>query len=117
LRFPASGQLSARGCTAAGYFNGDSGLIGTVASFGAQVISPPIINSESLKIFGDGSSQFSFGNPNNIAFNVVAATNVSQPASNWTVLGVATNIAGGLHQFTDSTATNFARRSYRLRFP
>lgn len=78
---------------------------------------PPIIDPLSLAIVANKAFQFSFTNTNNLTFSVLAATNLSQYASNWTVLGVATNIPGGRSQFTDSSATNYPRRFYRLRFP
>src|SRR6185369_1793406 len=77
---------------------------------------PPVIDRQSLIILGNGAFQFSFTNTNNLAFSVLAVTNLNQDASNWTVLGIATNIPGGRSQFTDSSATNYPRRFYRLRF-
>jgi uncharacterized delta-60 repeat protein len=78
---------------------------------------PPVLDRQSLKILGDGSFQFSFTNTNNLAFSVLAATNVTLPRSNWMVLGVATNIGGGRHGFTDPQATNSRNRFYLLRAP
>ena len=54
---------------------------------------------------------------NNIAYSVVATTNISLPSSNWTVLGIATNAGGGIYQFTDPGATNHPRRFYQLSYP
>gem|GEM_PF-6966012 len=82
-----------------------------------SVVVPPVIDPQSLKILGNGSLQFSFTNMNDLPFSVLAATNISLPRSNWTVLGVATNIGGGRHAFTDPQATNFPNRLYHLRFP
>jgi hypothetical protein len=39
------------------------------------------------------------------------------PASNWTVLGPATENPAGHYQFTDPGATNSAQRFYRVRTP
>jgi len=48
---------------------------------------------------------------------LVAPTNVALPRFNWTVLGSATSIGGGLYQFTDVPVTNFfdASTSYVVR--
>ena len=62
-------------------------------------------------------NQLRFLSATNFGFTVLAATNVGLPASNWTVLGVTTNLGGATYQFIDSTATNYPRRFYRLRFP
>ena len=78
---------------------------------------PPVIRTPSLTVLGNGAFQLNFVNTNNAAFSVLAATNIALPASNWTVLGPATNLGGGLYQFTDPTATNYPGRFYRLRFP
>ena len=80
-------------------------------------VTPPVINPQSVKILGNGALQFGFSNTNNIVFSVQAATNRSLPASDWTVLGSAVNVGGGLYQFTDAQATNFPGRFYLLRFP
>jgi len=49
-------------------------------------------------------------------FTVVTTTNLSLPASNWTVLGSATKISAGLYQFTDQVVPSEAQRYYRLRW-
>jgi hypothetical protein len=76
---------------------------------------PPFIGSAIL--LTNGAFQLTFTNTNNIAFSVLGTIDLRLPASNWTVLGLSTNIGGGRQGFTDSEATNFATRYYRLRFP
>ena len=78
---------------------------------------PPVINANSLTMLTNGAFQFTFANTNNATFSVLAATNLSLPAADWTLLGTATNIGGGLYQFTDPGATNYPGRFYWLRFP
>lgn len=117
LSLPASGKLRARGRTTGGYYDGSSGLIESVANFGAPVISPPVINPQSLKIPDNGLFQFSFRTADNLTFNVLATTNASLPASNWTMRGGASNVGGGLYPFADPAATNYPGRYYRLPFP
>ena len=76
--------------------------------------SPALISSTTLL---GGLFQFNFTNATPINFTVLASTNVTLPASNWTVLGAATVIAPGVYQFTDAQATNFPRRFYQVRSP
>ncbi len=83
----------------------------------AAVVPSPMINPQSLTVLGNGAFQFTFPNADNTAFNVLATSDVSLPTSNWTDLGNATSIGGGVYQFTDPAATGFIRRFYQLRFP
>jgi len=70
-----------------------------------------------LNRLANGASQIIFNQTPGASFTVLTATNVSLPLSNWTVLGVATEIAPGQFQFNDPQATNSAQRFYRLRSP
>ena len=45
------------------------------------------------------------------------ATNVLLPLSNWTAIGSVMETVPGQYQFTDSQATNFPLRFYRVRSP
>jgi hypothetical protein len=76
---------------------------------------PPVISSAAM--LSNGAFQLTFTNTNNIAFSVLASTDISLPVTNWTLLGASTNLGGGLHGFTDAQATNHASRFYFLRFP
>ncbi len=90
----------------------------TLAGTGEEAVPlPPTINTPSPTVLGGGVFQLNFANTNNATFSVLASTNISLPASNWTVLGTATNLGGGLYQFTDPDATNYPSRYYKLRFP
>lgn len=114
LTLPGGGYIRASAQTTGGYFSGSPGLLEAVTTFG---VIPPVIDSHSPTRLANGSFQFSFTNTNNVVFSVLAATNISLPPSNWTVLGAPGNIGGGRYQFIDSTATNYPRRFYLLRFP
>jgi PKD repeat protein len=76
---------------------------------------PPVIDSAIL--LANGAFQLTFTNANNQPFSVLGTTDLSFPVSNWSVLGLSTNIGGGRHGFTDSEASNFWNRYYLLRFP
>lgn len=61
----------------------------------------------------DGRFQFTYsasGGPNG---SIYASTNLL----NWQSLGTPVQVAPGVYQFTDATATNFMRRFYRLSWP
>jgi len=64
----------------------------------------------------NGNIQVSFANSPGVTFTVLAATNLTVPAANWTVLGTATESPAGQFRFTDTTATNGVR-FYRVRSP
>lgn len=68
---------------------------------------------------GNGPFQFSFANDSGASFRVLATTNVTLPASNWTFLGFAaeTPPGSGQFQFTDPGATNHPQRYYRVKSP
>ena len=56
-----------------------------------------------------------FTNSPGARFSVLASTNPTQPASNWTVLSGVTEVSPGQFQFTDLQVTNAPRRFYRIR--
>lgn len=68
---------------------------------------------------GNGSVQFSFTNVTDAVFPVLAATNVSLSLGNWTQIGFATESPAGSGQFpfTDTQATNYPQRYYRIVSP
>jgi hypothetical protein len=57
--------------------------------------------------------EFQFDGGGLSAFEVEASTNLA----NWIFIGNATNISGSLFQFSDTSATNFPYRFYRLKVP
>jgi hypothetical protein len=65
----------------------------------------------------NGAITFTFTNSSGLSFTVLGTTNLSLPVTNWTVLGTAQEVSSGLYQFTDSPATNFTQRFYRVRSP
>ena len=76
-------------------------------------LTPPRLFGPTL--LSNGRFQFSFSNnASGVTFTVLTTTNLSLPLSNWTVAGVATNIAPGLFQFS-APATNSPRGYYRVR--
>ena len=64
-----------------------------------------------------GAVRFSFTNWPGATFSVLAATNLATPTTNWMRLGSATNISGGLFEFTTQPTSNSAAMFYRLRSP
>lgn len=67
----------------------------------------------------NGTMRLSFTNLTDASFPVVATTNISQPLSNWTVIGYAAESAAGnrVFQFTDADAAKFPQRYYRVKSP
>lgn len=76
---------------------------------------PPFLTG--LTTLSNGALQFSFTNGTPTGFTVLASTNVTLPASNWTVIGGASQISPGVYQFIDLQATNFPQRYYQVRSP
>ena len=68
---------------------------------------------------GNGSIQFGFTNLTDANFPVLATTNLSLPLSDWTQIGFATNnpIGSMNYQFSDTNATKFPQRFYRVKSP
>jgi hypothetical protein len=72
-----------------------------------------------LARLGDGTLQFGFTNQPGASFRVFATTNLSLPPEQWAMIGFAleTPPTSGQFQFTDSQATNYIERYYRVRSP
>src|SRR5262249_27753172 len=68
---------------------------------------------------GNGTFQFGFTNLTGASFRVFAGTNAAQPTAAWTMLGSAIEspAGSGQFQFTDSQATNYPQRFYRVQSP
>jgi hypothetical protein len=75
---------------------------------------PTLIDLQNL---GNGVVQFAFTNTSNAYFEVLSATNLSLPLSNWTVVGTASNIGSDMFQFTSPPTTNSKQRFYSVRSP
>ncbi len=65
----------------------------------------------------NGTFQLTFTNTPGAGFSVLTATNAALPLANWTLLGPAAEISSGQFRFTDSQATNYPARFYRVRSP
>jgi hypothetical protein len=60
----------------------------------------------------NGAFQFGYTG-NGLSYSVYASTNQTQ----WEFIGPATQISPGAYQFTDTNATNYHQRFYKLRSP
>jgi N-acetylneuraminic acid mutarotase len=76
---------------------------------------PPTLRDETR--LDNGSFQFSFTNLPGAVFSVLASPFPLLPPSDWMMIGDVTETAPGQFQFTDTQATNYPRRFYRLRSP
>src|SRR5262249_10247772 len=54
--------------------------------------------------FEGGAFEFYFTNQSALSFDVLVSTNVALPLANWTSLGSALYLGGGLYRFTDTNA-------------
>jgi len=79
------------------------------------VVTRPVITG--MEQLAGGFFQFTFTNTPGAQFDVLTTTNLSLPASEWTVLGPAYEYPPGRFQFMDVTTTNLPQRFYRLRWP
>ena len=77
---------------------------------------PPILLANMTRLV-NGAFQFTFTSTPNWPFTVFGTTNPALPFGNWTTLTGLTETPPGQFQFTDSQATNFARRFYRVTSP
>jgi uncharacterized repeat protein (TIGR03803 family) len=85
-----------------------------------RIAAPPVPAPFALAnpvVLPAGAFQLSFSNTPGVSFTALAATNVSLPLSNWTVLGSFTEAPPGQFQFTDSQPAAAGQRYYRVRSP
>jgi len=75
---------------------------------------PPLITA-SRKVIG-GAFQLSGTGPHGAAFRILASTNLSLPASQWTQVSTG-RFAGGIFTFSDTQATNQSAGFYRVLKP
>lgn len=75
------------------------------------------VNFQSPQKTNGGGFQCWFTNIMGANFSVLAATNLTLSASNWTSLGSVTDSPPGQYKFTDASATNRAQRFYRISAP
>jgi hypothetical protein len=98
----------------AGGWNEGSGYLRSAELYGAASAVPPTLLTKAVMLPA-GTCQFTFTNVPALSFTVVATTNPALPLSNWTTLGIATELSPGQYQFTDLQASNSPRRFYRVR--
>jgi hypothetical protein len=92
-----------------------NGIPSTGSVLKVSVSVPTATTLTSAKRLTNGAFQFAFTNSSGALFGVLVGTNPTQPSSNWTTLGIATEVSVGQFQFTDLQATNIPRRFYRIR--
>jgi hypothetical protein len=92
-----------------------NGIQSTSAVINVSVPIPTAPILTDTKKPANGSFQFGFTNSSGVLFGALAATNVTVRLTNWTALGLATEISPGHFQFNDPQATNFPQRFYRVR--
>jgi hypothetical protein len=73
-------------------------------------LTPPQVTGTQL---GNGKFQLNFTSITGLNFSILAATNFTTAATNWTALGSPTEVAAGQYQFTDTTTNSL--RCYRVR--
>jgi hypothetical protein len=119
---PLPGSPAIDGCTNGTSFatdqRGQPRIVGAFADLGAVegVFDPnyPLVNVTQL---GNGNVQFAFTNLSGPSYRVLASTNVAAPLNTWTSLGAPTESPAGTFNFTDTQATNYPLRFYRVTTP
>jgi hypothetical protein len=81
----------------------------------SMAVLPPTLTGPAM--LSQGKFQFRFSNSAGAQFSVLATTNIASPVTNWAVIGNVTGIGPGQIQFSDTNATNFGQRFYRVRSP
>lgn len=82
----------------------------------AFTVPVPPLTLTNLTVSAGGSFQFGFTNIPGMTFTVLSTTDISQPLTNWTRLGVASEVAPGQFQFTDTQPAS-PQTFYRVRSP
>ena len=73
---------------------------------------PPVLTGARL---ANGSFKVSFNSIALTNFTVLASTNLA--ATNWTLLGAATESSAGKYVFTNAVSAGITQRFYRVRSP
>lgn len=84
-----------------------------ILGYNGPRLAPPRVFGTNLS---NGNFQLRFVNSPGVSFSILAGTNLTQPLSNWFVLGTATESPAGQFTFTDATRTN-QQRFYTVRSP
>jgi len=95
---------------------GDYGPIFMADNMQVTAAPPPILLVEATML-PNGAFQFAFTNAPGGRFSVLVSTNPVTPLTSWTALGGVAEISPGQYQFTDSQATNWPSRFYRVTGP
>ena len=69
------------------------------------------------RILPNGSLRFAFTNTPGATFSVLTTTLPTLPTSEWMVMAGVAEISPGHFLFSDTQATNFPQRYYRVRSP
>ena len=64
-----------------------------------------------------GVFEFDFTDRTALYFDILVSTTSTLPSTNWTNLGPAPSLGGGLYRFTDASAASQPQRFYLLREP
>ena len=119
---PLPGSPAIDGCIKGTGFTTDQRgyprILGAYADVGAvEGVFNPAFPLTSVSRLGNGSVQFGFSNLSGPAYNVLASTNVAAPLNTWSNLGAPLEAPPGTFQFTDTQATNYSQRFYRVTGP
>jgi hypothetical protein len=85
---------------------------GTIINISAPVPTIPVLTSGRLS---GGVLKFNFTNSPGALFTGFTTSNLTVPASNWTVLGGVVETSPGQFQFTDPEPPGIGPRYYRVR--
>lgn len=91
----------------------DTGFRGSPFAAEQQFTTTPLLVNPIRHANGD--FEFDFTNRTVLNFDIIVSTNVTLPSTNWTNVGSATSLGGGLYRFTEAGATGQTRRFYLLR--
>jgi len=84
---------------------------------GLNVWSASAIKLNHATYLPSGNFQFNLVENSGLSFSVLATTNISTAMTNWTTVGITTEVAPGQYQFNDPQATNSLQRFYRIVAP
>lgn len=94
----------------------------TASATNAEIYDPGTGTATAIKLssaakLSSGAFQIGVSNAVGASLTALASTNVTLPATNWTVIGPMTESPPGQFKFTDTQATNISKRFYRVRSP
>ena len=91
--------------------------IGATEIYDSGGVVPPAALLTGTRTLPAAAFQITFTNTPGLDFSLLAATDPTLPATNWSLLGGTVEILPGLYQFTDLQATNNQQQFYRVRWP